>query len=287
MQCAWVVPLQSLRQTHADPDDALPPSDDPDGPRGAAAPPLRVLVIEGDADQRVFLGRNLQTWGHEVALAESGDAGLRALAAFPADLVLVDLTLPDLPGAELCRRLRRRRPEDQPVVFFMLSARGDELDDLGGCDAGPDDYLVKPFSLRELRLRVSTRLRRRALEPPRPAPSAAVAAERGRAPRRLTLGPLAVDPAGYRAYVNGREVLLSATEIRLLLYFFRAPGALCLRRALLTDVWGYRPGVSSRTVDVFIKRLRDKLGPAGSLIQTVRGLGYRFADPDSALAAVP
>jgi DNA-binding response OmpR family regulator len=107
------------------------------------------------------------------------------------------------------------------------------------------------------------------------------------APRRHTLGPLTVDPEGYRAFVHGREILLSATEIRLLLHLFGSRGALCGRAALLTQVWGYHPGVSSRTVDVYVKRLRDKLGAAGYLVETVRGLGYRFVDRREPVAAAP
>jgi two-component system, OmpR family, phosphate regulon response regulator PhoB len=280
------VAFPPLRQTNATPGPA-PAFDDPEPRVPGEAPAGRVLVADAGEDHRASLGRSLRGWGYDVVLAGSGEEALRSCEAHPVDLALIARTLGDVSGLELCRRLRGRAGA-RPLVFLMLSARGDELDDLERCDVGADDYLVEPFSARELRLRVTTRLRRPAAGEAPLAPRIA-ASELGpvRAARRHTLGPLTVDPEGYRAFVHGREILLSATEIRLLLHLFGSRGALCGRAALLTQVWGYHPGVSSRTVDVYVKRLRDKLGAAAYLVETVRGLGYRFVDRRGPVAAAP
>jgi two-component system phosphate regulon response regulator PhoB len=242
----------------------------------------RVLVIEDEADLRALLSYNLEAWGYQVRAVDAGKAGLRLLEEFNPDLVLLDLMLPDISGIEVCRRIRARADVPAPIIF-MLTARGDEIDRVAGFEVGADDYLVKPFSVRELMLRMSARLKPRGAgaDVPRtaggaPDPSGAKRERRDR--RRYTLGPLEVDPDGYHVYVQGREVHVSALEMRLLIHLFQSQGYVRSRRDLLTEVWGYQPDVNSRTVDAHVKRLRDKLGPAGRLIETVRGLGYRLAD---------
>jgi two-component system phosphate regulon response regulator PhoB len=171
----------------------------------------------------------------------------------------------------------------QPVVV-MLTARGDEMDRVVGFEVGADDYMVKPFSVRELMLRMSARLKARGAEA-----QAATTAPKPASPparRRLVAGALEVDPDGHHVYVGGEEVAVSALEMRILVYLFDARGIVRTRHDLLTQVWGYQPDVNSRTVDTHVKRLRQKLGAAGALIETVRGLGYRLTDQnDDVLAA--
>jgi two-component system phosphate regulon response regulator PhoB len=238
---------------------------------------IRVLVIEDEADLRSLLSYNLEAWGYEVRAVESGRGGLRAFDEFTPDLVLLDLMLPDMSGIEVCRRIRAKPQTTAPIVV-MLTARGDEIDRVAGFEVGADDYLVKPFSVRELMLRMSARLKARGADAPRSEEAAPPVAGDRRERRRFVLGPLEVDPDGYHVYVEGREVHVSALEMRLLIHLFESQGYVRSRKDLLTEVWGYQPDVNSRTVDAHVKRLRDKLGRAGRLIETVRGLGYRLAD---------
>jgi two-component system phosphate regulon response regulator PhoB len=241
----------------------------------------RVLVIEDEADLRALLSYNLEAWGYEVRAVDSGKTGLRTFEEFSPDLVLLDLMLPDVSGIEVCRKIRGKQDVPPPIIF-MLTARGDEIDRVAGFEVGADDYLVKPFSVRELMLRMSARLKPRGGEGQAKsgaAPSGGGGPRRER--RRYTLGPLEVDPDGYHVYVESKEVHVSALEMRLLIHLFQSQGCVRSRKDLLTDVWGYQPDVNSRTVDAHVKRLRDKLGPAGRLIETVRGLGYRLAEVEN------
>jgi len=246
--------------------------------RGNAA---RVVVIEDEADLRNLLCYNLQAWGYEARAAETGEKGLKQVIDFHPALVLLDVMLPDVSGIEVCRRIRGLADIPQPVVV-MLTARGEEMDRVVGFEVGADDYMVKPFSVRELMLRMSARLKARASTPP-PPPKAEKPAVPTR--RRLVAGSLEVDPDGHHVYVAGGEVAVSALEMRILVYLFDARGIVRTRHDLLTQVWGYQPEVNSRTVDTHVKRLRQKLGDAGALIETVRGLGYRLTDQDSDVLA--
>lgn len=241
--------------------------------RGSGA---RVVVIEDEADLRSLLCYNLEAWGYEASAAATGEAGINQIIELEPELVLLDVMLPDLSGIEVCRRIRALQDITQPVVV-MLTAKGDEMDRVVGFEVGADDYMVKPFSVRELMLRMSARLKARGTEraqAPRPAKAAAPSPAR----RRLTAGSLEVDPDGHHVYVEGKEVSVSALEMRILVYLFDARGIVRTRHDLLTQVWGYQPEVNSRTVDTHVKRLRQKLGVAGALIETVRGLGYRLAE---------
>lgn len=240
----------------------------------------RVLVIEDEGDLRALLAYNLEAWGYEVRAVDSGKTGLRTFDEFSPDLVLLDLMLPDISGIELCRKIRGKQGLPAPIIF-MLTARGDEIDRVAGFEVGADDYLVKPFSVRELMLRMSARLKPREAQPRSAATPAPGAGGARRERRRYTLGSLEVDPDGYHVYIEGKEIHVSALEMRLLIHLFESQGCVRSRKDLLTDVWGYQPDVNSRTVDAHVKRLRDKLGPAGRLIETVRGLGYRLADVEN------
>jgi two-component system phosphate regulon response regulator PhoB len=237
--------------------------------------PARVVVVEDESDLRNLLCYNLQAWGYEASAADSGEAGLAQVIELQPQLVLLDVMLPDISGIEVCRRIRARTDLPQPVVV-MLTAKGDEMDRVVGFEVGADDYMVKPFSVRELMLRMTARLKSRGVEP-----LAAPRAKTAPPPRRkLVAGSLEVDPDGHHVYVDGEEVPVSALEMRILVYLFEARGIVRTRHDMLTQVWGYQPDVNSRTVDTHVKRLRHKLGRAGVLIETVRGLGYRLTELD-------
>ena len=230
----------------------------------------RVLVVEDEPDLRELLTYNLEAAGFTVHAADKGLDGLAEAQGFAPDVILLDLMLPDIPGTEVCRRIRAAdRSVPQPAIV-MLTAKGDEIDRVVGFELGADDYVVKPFSVRELVLRVNAILRSRG----RPVAGEAVAPA---ARRRYVVGPLDVDVDGYHVFVSGGEVYMSAMEMRLLIYLIEHRGRVRSREDLLEDVWGYRPGVSTRTVDTHVKRLRDKLGDAGTLVETVRGMGYRLS----------
>jgi two-component system phosphate regulon response regulator PhoB len=243
--------------------------------RGSA----RVLVIEDEADLRNLLCYNLQAWGYQARGADAGETGIKQVIEFSPELVLLDVMLPDVSGIEVCRRIRALQDLPQPVVV-MLTAKGEEMDRVVGFEVGADDYMVKPFSVRELMLRMSARLKSRAASA-EPAPAALKPRPAaGPARRRLIAGALEVDPDGHHVHVDGEEVPVSALEMRILVYLFEARGFVRTRQDMLTKVWGYQPEVNSRTVDTHVKRLRQKLGRAGALIETVRGLGYRLTEQD-------
>jgi two-component system phosphate regulon response regulator PhoB len=228
----------------------------------------RVLVVEDETDIRDLLTFNLRQQGYDVAAAETGSAALDELGPFNPDLVILDLMLPDMTGIEVCRRIRGRDRKTQPSVI-MLTAKGEEIDRVVGFEVGADDYVVKPFSMRELLLRVRARLVEASTRLHAPAAASP--------PLHFAIGPLTIDGETHRVLVNGQEVAVSLLEMQLLVHLAKAKGAVCSRRDLLTHVWKYSAGVTSRTVDTHVKRLRDKLGDAGPLIRTIRGVGYRLA----------
>lgn len=229
----------------------------------------KVLVVEDETDIRDLLTFNLRQQGYDVTAAESGTAALDEIGPFAPDLVILDLMLPDMTGIEVCRRIRTRDRKTQPSVI-MLTAKGEEIDRVVGFEVGADDYVVKPFSMRELLLRVRARL----VEASTRTSSTPAATA---APQNFTVGPLTIDGHTHRVLVNDEEVSVSLLEMQLLVHLAKAKGAVCSRRDLLTHVWKYSAGVTSRTVDTHVKRLRDKLGAAGPLIRTIRGVGYRLA----------
>jgi len=233
----------------------------------------RVLVVEDEADLGSSLAYALRASGYEAEVADRGEVALRALDLFQPDLVLLDIMLPDISGLEICKRVRGMQGRRQPAVI-ILSARVQEIDRVVGFEVGADDYVVKPFSVRELMLRSEARLKARQSTLPA---EGATASDKPAAV--FSLRNLSVDESAHRVFVDGREIHVSALEMRILLHLFRSPGGVRTRQELLTEVWGYHPDVASRTVDTHVKRLRDKLGPAADLLQTVRGVGFRLADP--------
>jgi two-component system phosphate regulon response regulator PhoB len=223
----------------------------------------RILVIEDEEDIRQVLDYNLRQAGHEVLVAAGGQEGLRLVRERSPDLVLLDLMLPDLPGTDVCRAIKDdSATRKTPVV--MLTARGEEIDRVVGFEIGADDYVSKPFSVRELMLRIRAVLRRN--ETPEPVGSI------------VEFGCLRMDREAHRVWVIDDEVELTALEFRLLLTLYERRNRVQSRSALLDSVWGIETKISTRTVDAHVKRLREKLGGARDYIETVRGVGYRFAD---------
>ena len=223
----------------------------------------RVLVVDDEPDLLELVRINLAQSGYTVETAASGSEALTALRRAPPDVMILDLMLPDLSGTELCARVRAdQRLAALPII--MLTAKSEEIDRVVGLELGADDYVTKPFSPRELALRVRAVLRRRA--------------PTGEEARVLEHGVLRVDPDSHRASVDGREITLTAKEFQLLVALMGRPGRVMTRERLLDEVWGSDITVTSRTIDTHLKRLREKLGRAGDLIETVRGVGYRFAE---------
>lgn len=219
-----------------------------------------ILVVDDEADIRNLLVRQLERDGLAVQAAATGPEALELARRATPSLVILDLMLPGLSGTEVCRRLRAE-PETREVPILMLSAKSEEIDRVVGFEVGADDYVTKPFSTRELLLRVRAILRR-APTPP------AVSDD--------TAPLLRIDEEAHRVFVNGAEIGLTATEFRLVATLARRAGRVQTRGQLLQDVWDLPPELNTRTVDTHMKRLREKLGAAAAHIETVRGVGYRF-----------
>ncbi|MCA2979465.1 MAG: response regulator transcription factor [Myxococcaceae bacterium] len=225
----------------------------------------RILIVEDEQDLASLLEYNLKNDGFEVEVARTGAAGVTRARSFKPDLVLLDLMLPDIAGTEVARLLRES--EGKRVSIIMVTARGEESDRVKGLELGADDYVVKPFSVKELLLRIRNVLRREASEPPGPLAGALKAAD------------IALDAERHEVTVLGRPVVLTALEFRLLKTFLERPGRVQTRETLLSDVWGIDAEITTRTVDTHIKRLREKLGPSGDVIETIRGVGYKLVTP--------
>jgi two-component system, OmpR family, phosphate regulon response regulator PhoB len=223
----------------------------------------RVLVVEDEKDLQDVMDYNLRAAGHAVSLSARGAPVMSLVQQSPPDLILLDLMLPDMSGLEVCRNLKSH-PQSRGIPIIMVTARGAEVDRVVGFELGADDYVVKPFSVRELMLRVQAVLRRKRAEAPPPSGS-------------VTFGRLSIDRDVPRVLVDGHEVVLTALELKLLCTLYDRRDRVQSRSVLLDDVWGVSGENTTRTVDTHVKRLREKLGDAGDYIETVRGIGYRFA----------
>jgi two-component system phosphate regulon response regulator PhoB len=234
----------------------------------AAAPKIedavsdRILVVDDEPDIAALVAYHLAKHGYRVSTASDGAEAIATVVDERPDLVVLDLMLPRRSGFEVLEELRQR-PETQHVGVILLTARTERADRLRGLSLGADDYLAKPFAPEELVLRVGAVLRRLR------APAVAAASV-------LIAGPLRIDPEAHRASVDGVDLILTATEFRLLLTLVERRGRVQSRSRLLQDVWNASPEIQSRTVDMHVQRLRQKLGPVADLIETVRGVGYRF-----------
>ena len=220
----------------------------------------RILVIEDENDIRQLLRFNLEREGFAVLEAADGLGGLHMATSELPDLVVLDLMLPGMDGCDVCRRLKAQ-PVTAAIPVLMLTARGEEVDRIVGLTLGADDYVVKPFSVRELVLRIRAILRRGS----RPGTGTA-----------LCRGALLLDVEDHRVTLDGQEVALTATEFRLLEDLMRHAGAVRTREQLLNAVWGYSFEGYARTVDTHVRRLRAKLGEEAAALETVRGVGYRL-----------
>ena len=229
----------------------------------------RVLIVEDEPAIAELVSVNLRHNGFQPVWAEDGTAAQRELDAVLPDVILLDWMLPGQSGLALARKWRGDgRTKGIPIL--MLTARGDEPDKVAGLDAGADDYITKPFSTQELLARIRAVLRRRAPE---------------HAGDTVAVGELVLDAAAHRLTWRGRALKIGPTEFKLLHYLMRHPERVYSRSQLLDKVWGDHVFIEERTVDVHVKRLREALGGAGAMIETVRGAGYRLAAPSFATGA--
>ncbi len=229
----------------------------------------KILIVEDEQDLQKVLDYNLQQAGHKVLLAAAGQDAISLAREQRPDLVLLDLMLPDMPGTEVCKALKdNATTRGIPVV--MVTAKGEEIDRIVGFELGVDDYVVKPFSVRELLLRVQAILRRGRTDE-----------EENRS--NVEFGVLRIDRGAHRVWVAGTEVELTALEFKLLITLYERRNRVQTRATLLDDVWGIQADITTRTVDTHVKRLREKLDLARDYVETVRGVGYRFVgSPDEA-----
>lgn len=226
----------------------------------------RILVVDDEPDIVELLEYNLRDAGYTVVSARDGASALAEVKRHKPDLVVLDVMLPDISGTEICKRLRRD-PLTAHVPILMVTAKGQEIDRVVGFELGADDYVVKPFSPREIVLRVGAVLRRASTPPP------AIGAS-----ERMVFDFLVIDVPRHQVLVRNLDAQLTALEFKLLLDLVSRKGRVQSRDALLERVWGYAPGIETRTVDTHVKRLREKLGDAADFVETVRGVGYRFRE---------
>ena len=225
--------------------------------------PTKILVIEDEPDIRKTLEYNLSREGYEVAVSGTLQEAKKLLEP-SLSLLVLDLMLPDGSGLDLCREIKKNSLlSDIPII--ILTAKDDEVDKVVGFELGADDYVTKPFSVRELILRVKAVLKRGEINKPE-----LVEVER-------QFGDLSIDVDSHEVHVNSELVVLTALEFKLLKQLVDRRGRVQSRDQLLSDVWGYSSEVTTRTVDTHIKRLREKLGPMGKYVQTIRGIGYKFS----------
>jgi len=221
----------------------------------------RVLIVDDDSDIQRLVSYNLSQAGYQVTTANTGRKALESVQKEPPDLIILDLMLPDIDGMEVCRTLRQRI-SSHPIPIVMLTARGEEIDRVVGFELGADDYVAKPFSPRELVLRVKSIFRRM----------------KGQRSDMLRLEKIQVYPERRQCFVGTQPVELTAKEFDLLHELMRGKGNVLKREVLMDKVWGYHGEATSRTLDTHVRRLRDKLGEAGVHVETVRGVGYRMAN---------
>ena len=226
--------------------------------------PVHVLTIEDEADIAGLIRLYLEKEGYRVTHISDGAKGLSEIFTRKPDLLILDLMLPGADGLEICKKVRGR-PETSSLPILMLTARGEEIDKIIGLELGADDYLTKPFSPRELVARVKTLLRRS--RPPEPV-------------RTLKYRSLTLDPVRHEVHVDNREVLLTSKEFGLLEILLKNQGRVQTRDALLNEVWGYDYYGTTRTVDVHVSRLREKIPLLSDALMTVKSMGYKFKDEE-------
>ena len=219
-----------------------------------------IFIVEDEPDLRDTLQFNFENEGFIVKSFSNGESFLEAIKSDKPNLVILDLMLPGISGLDVCRELRTKENHEN-IAVVMLTAKSEEIDRIVGFELGADDYVTKPFSVRELILRVKVLLKKRTNDIDQ---------------NLLEFGPITMNLDAHDVSVEGKNILLTALEFKLLKHLLKRKGRVQTRDQLLGDVWGYSSEVTTRTVDTHIKRLREKLGKPGELIQTIRGVGYRF-----------
>jgi len=225
----------------------------------------RVLIVEDDKHISKLVKFNLEKANYECAIAATGEKALEALDDRPVDLIILDIMLPGMDGFGICRAIKEKE-KLKNIPIIMLTAKGEEVDRIVGLELGADDYIVKPFSPRELVLRVKAILKRGKVEEAKK--------------DILAAGDIIVDIPKHKVTVKAKPVELTQMEFRLLVTLMERRSRVQTRERLLSDVWDMGTGVDTRTIDTHVKRLREKLGKSGSLIETIRGLGYKFKEED-------
>lgn len=224
----------------------------------------KILVVDDESDVSDLVAYSLRAKGFEVAIVNDPNASIGTARTFLPDLVILDVMMPDLNGIQICRMLRAD-PKLKRVPVIFLTAKAEENDRVQGLETGADDYICKPFSTKELALRVQTILRRLAEAAPEE-------------PKRLQVGEIVVDTERHEVRIHGKPVDLTATEFNLLKLLMERRGRVQTREHLLLNVWNYETEIETRTVDTHVRRLREKLGTEADWIETIRGVGYRMAE---------
>ncbi len=225
----------------------------------------KIYIVEDEPDIRETLKYNFSNEGFEVFTAPDGEEALSNLKKVLPDVLILDLMLPGLSGLDVCKSIRAD-DDIRDMSIIMLTAKGEEIDRVIGFELGADDYVTKPFSVRELILRVKVLLKKQR--------------ESLVENKLVTFGPIRIDLDAHELKINDKEIVLTALEFKLLQHLVKRKGRVQTREQLLGDVWGYSAEVTTRTVDTHIKRLREKLGNTSDYIQTIRGVGYRFSNVD-------
>ncbi len=225
----------------------------------------KIYIVEDEPDIREALRYNFSNEGFKVFTATDGEEALSNIKKVLPDVLILDLMLPGVSGIDVCKSIRAD-DDITDMSIIMLTAKGEEIDRVIGFELGADDYVTKPFSVRELILRVKVLLKKQR--------------ESLVANKLVTFGPIRIDLDAHEIKINDEEIILTALEFKLLQHLVKRKGRVQTREQLLGDVWGYSAEVTTRTVDTHIKRLREKLGNSSDYIQTIRGVGYRFSNVD-------
>ncbi len=225
----------------------------------------KIYIVEDEPDIRETLKYNFSNEGFDVFTAPDGEEALSNIKKVLPDVLILDLMLPGLSGLDVCKSIRAD-DDIRDMSIIMLTAKGEEIDRVIGFELGADDYVTKPFSVRELILRVKVLLKKQR--------------ESLVENKLVTFGPIRIDLDAHELKINDKEIVLTALEFKLLQHLVKRKGRVQTREQLLGDVWGYSAEVTTRTVDTHIKRLREKLGNTSDYIQTIRGVGYRFSNVD-------
>lgn len=226
---------------------------------------MKILLIEDEKDISDLVSYNLKEANLKTIVCSTGSEGLSRARADIPDLIILDLMLPGMGGIEVCKILKQDA-KTKTIPIMMLTAKGSEVDRIVGLEVGADDYLTKPFSPRELVLRIKAILKR------------VKAPESETKNKPISFGIIFLDPQKFQVLVSGKEIRLTRIEFKLLEYLMRMKGRVATRDLLLDEVWGYDSALTTRTIDTHVKRLRSKLNKAGDYIETIRGIGYRFVE---------